>query len=346
MRKTPDPEFFIRVRGFLTVYLPRQKGYSHHTVKAYRDSINLLREFLQNEKQIPFMDIRFELFDHVLIGEFLSWLESVRHCRASTRNHRLAALKSFLHYAAIEDPALMTTYGELQKVHVTKSPPVPVNYLSELALKALFAQPDTETERGVRDRFLLILLYDTAARIQELLDIRLRDLTWSGTTPCVNLTGKGRKTRVAPLLSKTVDHLMFYLDRFHPESTREDHHHLFYTVIHGRAGRMSEDTAGHWIKKYGEAARTVCPEVPERVYPHLLRHTRAMHLYQAGIPLSYIKDFLGHSQIHTTDRYAFADTKMMRDALEKVTQSDRDTTGQHPVWDGNEALILKLCGLS
>lgn len=258
----------------------------------------------------------------------------------------MAALKSFFRYAAIEDPTLIAAYGELQRVHAVKSTPDPVDYLSEPALKALLAQPDVRTNRGVRDRFLLILLYDTAARIQELLDIRLRDLTLSGATPCVYLTGKGKKTRIVPLLNKTVDHLTFYLDRFHPGSTRNNNDYLFYTVIHGRAGRMSEDTAAHWVKRYGEAARMVCPEVPERVHPHLLRHTRAMHLYQSGIPLSYLKDFLGHSQIHTTDRYAFADTKMMRDALEKVIQNSPAATGEQPMWNGDEALILKLCGLT
>lgn len=343
MKRQPDPTFHLQVRSFLTVYLPRQKGYSPNTIKAYRETLNLLRRFLAEEKHIPFTDITFDLLGQNVIAEFLGWLESSRHCRASTRNHRLAVLKSFFHYAATQDPALVAAYVEAQKVPAFKTVDRPVDYLSETALRAIFEQPNVKTDRGVRDQFLLILLYDTAARIQELLDIRLGDFDLHAPIPFVYVTGKGRKMRAIPLLGKTIDHLRYYMARFHPEETRDDRHFLFYTVIHGRHNRLSDDTAAYWVKRYGEMAQAECPEVPQRVHPHLLRHTRAMHLYQAGMPLSYIKDFLGHSQLHTTDRYAFADTRMMRDALEKIPSSD---AGERPEWQDNEALLLKLCGLT
>ena len=345
MKRAADPQFFIQVRGFLTVYLPRQKCLSPHTIKAYRDTLNLLRQFLRDQKQIPFTAITFDQLDHVVIEEFLAWLGSARQCRASTRNHRLAALRSFFHYAALQEPALMAAYAELQKVPAAKVVVPPVEYLSDKALQVLLAQPNAHTHRGLRDQFLLVLLYDTAARIHEVLNLRLKDFNLDVPVPFVYLNGKGHKIRAVPLLSKTVDHLDYYLHNFHPEATRSDQDFLFYTVIHGQTHRLSEDTAAYWLTQYGAMAREICPEVPSRVHPHLLRHTRAMHLYQAGMPLTYIKDFLGHAQLHTTDRYAFADTTMMREALEKAVQQSPTGITEQPIWQNNEELILKLCGL-
>lgn len=341
MKPLPDATFHRHVRGFLTVYLPRQKGYSAHTIKAYRETLNLWRSFFAQEKQVGFLDLTFDHVNAAVIDEFLGWLETARHCRATTRNHRLAVLKSFFHYAATQDPALVAVYAEAQKIPGTKTVDRPVDYLSETALRAILMQPDGTTDRGARDQVLLILLYDTAARICELLDVRLGDLALQAPVPVVYVTGKGRKMRAIPLLDKTVDHLRYYLERFHPEPIH-DRDFLFYTVRHGRRGRMSEDTAAYWVKRYSAMARIECPEVPEAVHPHLFRHTRAMHLYQGGMPLSYIKDFLGHAQLHTTDRYASADTRMLRQALEQIESAE---VQDHPVWQDNEALLLKLCGL-
>jgi len=266
-----DDRFFKYVRGFLTIYLPKQRCCSEHTVKAYRDSINLLRLFLEEDKHIAFTRITFELLNHTLICEFLDWLQISRNNSASSRNNRLTALKSFFNYAAMEDPSLMMAYIDLEKVPIQKVPRPNIKYMSEKALSSVLAQPKN-TRHGIRDRFFMILLYDTAARIQELLDLKLNDLHLSDSTPCVYLTGKGRKTRVVPLLEKTIAHLNAYLEIYHPEGTRKTDDLLFYTVIKGKVGRMSEDNAAIFLKRYGDAARLTCADVPERVHPHLFRN--------------------------------------------------------------------------
>ncbi|MFH2120725.1 MAG: tyrosine-type recombinase/integrase [Pseudomonadota bacterium] len=341
-----DDSFFRRVRGFLTVFLPKNKCYSNHTVKAYRDTINLFRNFLREEKAISFTAITFDQINHELIYEFLAWLQNTRHCAATTKNHRLAALKSFFHYCAMEDPALMAVYLDIQKVRSQRVARNRVEYMSETALKILLEQADPHTRHGLRDQFLMVLLYDTGARIQEMLDLKLKDIHLNDQTPCVYLTGKGNKTRCVPLMDKTIAHLQQYLKIFHPEGDQNNDQYLFYTRIRGLNGRMSDDNVSCFLKRYAKSAHELCPEVPLRMHAHLFRHTRAMHLYQAGIPLSYIKDFLGHVSVNTTDIYASTDTSMMKVALEKINNGQAQSAAQVlPVWQNNEEVVLKLCDL-
>ena len=171
-----DNNFFTHVRGFLTVYLPKQRCYSKNTIKAYRDTLNLLRRFFLEEKAITFTNISFNLMNHDMIYEFLTWLQNARGCKVTTKNHRLAALKAFFHYCAMEDPALVAIYVDIQKVHSQRIIRKKVEYMTETALKTLLEQPDSNTYYGKRDRFFMILLYDSGARIQEILDLKLKDI--------------------------------------------------------------------------------------------------------------------------------------------------------------------------
>jgi integrase/recombinase XerD len=338
-----DNRFFKYVRHFLTVYLPQNRCCSENTVKAYRDTLNLLRIYMEEKEVTSFVKITFELLDRRTIGKFLDWLEGERNCSASTRNHRLAALKSFLKYAAQEDPSLMMNYIDLGNIPIKKTLEQAIAYLSEKALSVLFQQPN-ETRRGIRDRFLMIFMYDTGARIQELLDLRLKDLHLNDSVPCVYLTGKGQKMRTVPILKKTLKHLEVYMKHYHPLKNLKNDDLLFYTIIKGKSGKMSADNVASFLKRYGTAAKLNCHEVPDRIYPHLFRHTRAMHLYQMGMPLSYIKDFLGHASVNTTDIYASADVSMLKAALEKANVRE-DVPREIPVWKENEELLLHLCGL-
>jgi integrase/recombinase XerD len=341
-----DNSFFKHVRGYLTVFLPKNRCYSPHTVKAYRDTLNLFRRFMFDEKGIPFGDISFDRITHDVIYEFLAWIQGTRGCETTTKNHRLAALKSFLNYCAMEDPALMAIYLDIQKIKSQRVNRTRVEYMSETALKTLLEQPNTRTRCGLRDRFFMILLYDTGARIQEILDLKLRDIHLNDQTPCIYLTGKGNKTRAVPLMDKTIAHFHEYMKTFHPDTHPQNDEYLFFTRIKGQVGKMSDDNVSCFLKRYAESARRLCPEVPLQMHAHLFRHTRAMHLYQAGIPLSYIKDFLGHVSVNTTDIYASTDTSMMKAALEKVAKKDGEQISKEvAVWQDNEELILKLCGL-
>lgn len=341
-----DESFFKHVRGFLTVYLPKNKCYGKNTVKSYRDTINLFRKFMWEEKTVSFTNISFDMINHDVIYKFLAWLQNTRGCEAATKNHRLAAMKSFLHYCAFEDPALMAIYLDIQNVRSQKVTRNRVEYMSETALKILLEQPDPNTRCGLRNRFFMILLYDTGARIQEILDLKLKDIHLKDQTPSIYLTGKGNKTRAVPLMDKTIAHLQEYMKTFHSDGDLKNDQYLFYILIKGLKGKMSDDNVSYFLKHYAGSAHQICSEVPLQMHAHLFRHTRAMHLYQAGIPLSYIKDFLGHVSINTTDIYASTDTSMMRAALEKIDKRDGNQSSTvEPKWQDNEEMILKLCGL-
>lgn len=344
MSKKTDDTFFKLVRNFLTIYLPKNRCYSPNTVKSYRDTINLFREFLQEQKNISFTKISFAMINHTLVLEFLEWLQDKRNCSISTRNQRLAALKSFLHYCSIEEPALAAIYIDVKDITALRATKKGISYLSQNALKKILSQPDAGTKFGARNRFLMILMYDTGGRIQEILDLKIKDACLNFDIPLIYLTGKGNKVRAIPLMEKTIQHLTEYLRMFHPQSLKNGDDYLFYTVIRGRKQAMSPDNVSVFIKKYASQAKEHCPEIPDRVHAHLFRHSRAMHLYQSSIPLSYIKDFLGHVSETTTSIYASADTSMIKDALEKAANLG-NATSELPIWEGDEDMILKLCGL-
>jgi len=344
MSKKIDATFFKLVRNFLTIYLPKNRCYSPNTVKAYRDTINLFREFLQRQKAISFIKINFAMIDHTLVYEFLEWLQVKRNCSVSTRNQRLAAFKSFLRYCSIEEPELTATYMYIQQITALRETKKNISYLSQNALKEILSQPDASNRFGMRNRFLMILMYDTGGRIQEILDLKVKDFCLEFDIPLVYLTGKGKKVRSVPLMDKTIQHLKEYLRMFHPQYPENGDDYLFYTVIRGRKQAMSPDNVSVFIKKYASQAKENYPEIPEKVHAHLFRHSRAMHLYQSGIPLSYIKDFLGHVSATTTSIYASADTSMIKDALEKAAIQG-NATSELAVWQGDEDMILKLCGL-
>lgn len=177
----------------------------------------------------------------------------------------------------------------------------------------------------------MILLYDTGARNREILDLRCRDIVTDKNSPYIILHGKGKKIRTVPIMKETLEHLNSYCKRFHPVPNESDF--LFYTVIHSKHCQMSDDNVARFIKKYSTLAKQESNEVPEKVTPHMFRHSRALHLYRKGLPLPLISEWLGHANIETTLIYAYADTEMKRAAIEKATDAN------HPIRHNNEIYI-------
>ena len=217
--------------------------------------------------------------------------------------------------------------------------------MSETAVKALLEQPDTKTRRGVRDQFFMILMYDSAARIQEMLDLRVCDIRL-GNTPTAVLKGKGSKIRSVPLMPETINHFRNYMKLFHPDGQMHSQQPLFYVEQCGARHPMSDDNVRKFLRRYGASARRSCPEVPENVHPHLWRHSRAMHLYQHGMALSLISQWLGHSNLETTLVYAYADTEQKRRAIEKSMGRDVIAGVDLPKYSvSDEEVLKKLYGL-
>ena len=333
--------FWRYVRDYLTVYLPKVRGLSPRTADSYRHSLALFCTFLKETNGVTFLKVSFEHIRRELVLAFLRWLQEHRHCKIPSCNLRLCSLKSFLKYCADVDIGLYAIYQEVKNIPLTKTARTPVGHLSDAAFKALLAQPDTRTAKGIHNRMIIMLLYDTGTRVQELVDIMIADLHLQAQNTFITVTGRGNKTRNIPLMDRTVAHLKEYLRRFHAVAPDATGRPLFYSNRSGMPQALSTDAVSIILKNYGEAARKACPEVPERVHPHLIRHTRAMHLYRSGMPLSYIAEFLGHASMTTTEIYATAGIEMLRGALEKA---DPEGLNESPAWKAEESL-KRLCGL-
>jgi site-specific recombinase XerD len=324
MTKFGNGSLFGLIHNYLKIYLPKQRKVSPNTIRSYSEALELLVDFVKDKKGIPLKDVAFEMLTAETIAEFLDSLEYERGCSIVTRNNRLAAIRAFFKYAADVDIAAVAFLTEIVKVPVKKPDSIDtIKYMSETAVAALIATPDASTTKGLRDRFFMILLYDTGARMQEMLDIKLCDFRY-GKTPSVTLTGKGRKVRTIPIMKKTVEHLRLYLSVFHPES-KDDNCPLFYSIIHDEINALSADCVGRFLKKYSAIAHVNCSEVPVNAHAHLWRHSRAMHLYQHGMDLILISQWLGHANLETTLMYAHADTEHKRRAIDKATNNGNNS---------------------
>ena len=339
-------QFFQLIRDFLTIYLPNQRGCSPNTVKAYRDTLNLLLDYLKAIENLQLSEISFDTISLQTVECYLDWLEVSRNCSISTRNHRLSCIRAFYKYAAIRDVTVAAHSFELEKIPTKKIVKGQlVKYFEEDALKTILQQPDPRTKKGVRNLFYMILMYDTAARNQEMLDLRVSDIHVSAKDSHVVISGKGNKTRIVPLMQKTIEHYNNYLRIFHDGKTSDNL--LFYILQKGHKHAMSADNVEKFIKKYGKAAQEQNAKVPEGLHPHMFRHSRAMHLYHGGMPLPLLSEWLGHAQLETTMIYAYADTKMKREAIEKATSSINPLKQGQKVtsWQEDDELIKRLYGL-
>ena len=338
---------FSLVRDYLTHYLPLERKCSPNTVRSYQKSLELLLDYVKVRKNVPLAKVTFEMIDRNMLSVFLDYLENERHCSPTTRNHRLHSIRAFYAYVAEKNITAVTSYDEILKVDAAKVSEKLVEHMSEDAVKAIISQADTSTNKGLRDMFLMLFLHKTGARIQETLDVRLRDIQF-GKTPSVTLLGKGAKIRSVPLRENTAQHLKEYIKLFHANEGVYSTDYLFYTIRNGLKKRMTEDNVRDFVQKYGEKARAICAEVPENVYPHLFRHSCAMSLYRSGIHLTLISQWLGHANLETTLVYAHADTEIKRKAIEKAIPKDTPF-GEHVNPErykvDDEGILKQLCGL-
>jgi integrase/recombinase XerD len=334
-------EFFGLVRSWLTVHLPRARRLSPHTIRSYKTAINALLTYLDQTQHVKLADVSFEVINRTTINGFTAWLLETRNLRPSSANQRLAAIKSFLSYCAGEDPALVAVWLDVKQTRPVRTPTRTPDALTMPAVEALIRAPGQGSRRNVRDTTMILLMFDAAARVQEILDLTVADIDTTPGRGRVTLTGKGRKTRVVPIMDKTGRHVDQYLSLMHGDG-RDPDTLLFFTIRAGQRHPMSQDNVAYLLNKHAATARAACFEVPEHVHAHQLRHARAVQMLRAGVPLPHIKEFLGHATIATTGIYATADNQMVRDAIQKAGST---TPEPAPIWKGDDDLILQLAGL-
>jgi len=331
-------DFAKALSHYLSVYLPGQRNVSPNTIKSYRDTFKLLLMYCK-DRRLSIECLCLQQIDAPLIVGFLSWIEQNRKSGIATYNQRLACIHSFCRYMQIEDPVGLLSYQKILAIPMKKGQKPAVNYLTTDALKLILAQPDISKVRGRRDLTMLSMLYDTGARVQELADLKVRDVRLDHP-PVLTITGKGRKTRQVPLMSNTASLLRQYMVENYLLQNGMQDRPLF---VNRQRGKLTPEGITFIVKKYTSCAKTASSIIPDKVTPHVFRHTKAMHLLQAGVNLIYIRDLLGHVDISTTEIYARADTELKRKALEKA-YPDLSAIDL-PQWNRDEGLLAWLSSL-
>jgi site-specific recombinase XerD len=336
---TRAPDFYCFARDYLHNFLPTAARRSPNTIEAYRISLECFLAYLADNQHIDRAQVSFDHFDRQHLKGWLAWMADEQHYAPRTIALRLTTVKAFLTYCSAEDVTLVALSQAATALRAPVAARKPIEYLTEAETRAVLAAFAGRTAKARRNRMLLILLYDTAARVGEITSLTLRDLHL-GKPGHLVLTGKGGKTRIVPLTVKTIEHLGVYLAEFHPEATRlPATRPVFYSVHDGKPTMLSTDTVAAVLKTAAATARRSCPSVPENIHCHMLRKTKAMDLYQQGIPLPIIMRLLGHENVSTTAAfYAFATVDMMRQAVDAATPAITSQAEHHLTEDRLQAL--------
>lgn len=338
MKITKNFSYFLE--KFFQKYLVGELGTSSHTIRSYRDTFLLLMEFAKDKYKLSPEKIKLETLSKTFILDFLDWLEDTKGNAISTRNVRLAALRSFFRFLSYEDIEHLDLWNSNLGIKCKKCRKETVKHLTKEGISAILDEVPTTTKVGRRHLVLLSLLYETGARVQEVITLAPKAVRLSKPFS-ISLLGKGNKTRIVPLTEHMAELLRnYYLDN-HIIGTEE------YKLFQNHSGiQLTSQGVTHILQKYAKLAHEKhSDDVPLGITPHVLRHSRAMHLLQAGVNLVYIRDFLGHASVQTTEIYARADLKAKREAIEKVSLT---LTGNENLasWERNPDLKAYLKGLA
>ncbi len=302
------PSFASLLQRFFTDRLLGQLGASSHTVAGYRDAFRLLLRFATKRLGQAPSELRLEALDAVFLGDFLEHLERDRHNAVRTRNNRLAALRAFFRYVALNEPALALHCQRILAIPTKRYEHAPVAFLTEEETAALVAAPDPGTWIGRRDRALLLVAIQTGLRNSELTSLRRQDVEL-GTGAHVRCLGKGRKTRCTPLRPEVAAVLKDWLS----EQGGDPGDVVFPS---SRGGPLSADALQRLVTRHSTTARRACPSLTGKtVTPHTLRHSVAMDLLRGGVDPSVIALWLGHESPDTTRIYLHADMRLKEQAL-------------------------------
>jgi len=303
----------VFIKRFFSHYLPVQKGLSANTILAYRDAIKLLPCYAADTLKKSVEELSFEEIDESVVLNFLDHVEHTRGCSPRTRNARLAAIRAFFGFTAREEPSLLLHCQTIRTIPLKRTQHKTVDYLEKNEMQALLNVVELNSRSGVRDNALLLLLYNTGARVSEIVQLKVEDLRLDGTAQ-VTLLGKGQKYRSCPLWPETVEALQDYLR----QRTAKDPAgpQLF---LNANGSPLTRFGLRHIIGKYAVAAKSQCPSIAAKaVNPHTIRHTTAMHLLRAGNDVNMVSYWLGHADINTTHIYVEIDMEMKRQMLQKA----------------------------
>lgn len=340
MNISKPTDFAYHLSNYLSIYLPGIRGVSSNTIMSYRDTFTLLLKFFKLQINIEPEKITIQIFNRNVIEDFLHWIEQERCNSIATRNQRLSAIHAFFRYLQLEIPEKIMLCQEIISIPMKKNQTKAINYLTFDGIKSILSKPDLNTSSGRRDLVILTLLYDTGARVSELTNVVVGDIRLAEPAT-IRLTGKGKKARIVPLMKKTSELLKIYIEE---RNLSKSQMYDFPLFVNRTNQKLTRAGIAYILDKYVTQARITTPEIiPNIISPHCLRHSKAVHLLQAGVNLVYIRDLLGHTDIKTTEIYAKTDTKMKREALEKAYENT--STRDIPVWQTDKSLMSWLATL-
>lgn len=318
-----NKDFSYYLSKFLKDYLIIERNMSFHTIRSYKKTFQILIDYLVNIKRFKLTDITFENVTREIIIEFLNYLEEDKKNSIRTRNQRLACIKSFYQYCAIDEIDNIDNIRKILSIKAKKEVKKIINYLTEEELQKLFNSIDTSTNKGRRNLILLTLLYDTAARSNEIVNLRIEDIHLE--EKYIILTGKGNKQRIVSMMEQTKKLLINYMKENHIENG-----YLFN--INGN--KMNNEFIRDVIKTINS--------LNKQISPHTFRHTRAVHLLDKGVNIIYIQELLGHTSINTTMEYAKVIEKSKFEAIKKA---NLEIDNNLPDWNDDKNLLSQLLNL-
>lgn len=329
-------DFAKYLSTFLTKYLAGERNYSQNTILAYKDTFVQFITFMKEQKNTEVQKLTLECITREIVINFLDWIQENRHCSNATRNYRLAALRSFFSFLQYENPERMYEWQKILTIKVKKHEKKSINYLTTDGIKLLLEQPDLSTRGGYRNLTMLALMYDSGARVQEIIDLTPSSIRLDNPG-IIKLFGKGRKARIVPLQQEQTVFLKEYMQKNHLLETHANQYPLF---SNSRKEKLTRAGVTYILKTYADLARKINPAIiPETISCHSLRHSKAMHLLQAGVNLVYIRDLLGHVSVQTTDVYARADSRQKREAFEKAYVDINPAGTNTKSWEKNNNLL-------
>ena len=319
---------------FFNDYLTIQKNLSNHTIKSYKTTFRMFVKYLVDYKNIKIEKISFADINRDNIMDFLKHMETEYKISIKTRNQRLAAIKSFCRYVSHEPIEYLNNISQILEIASKgdDNKVVVIDYLTKEELTTYLNVISTKNRKGIRDYTLINLMYDSAARVEEMTNIKVNDLNL-GNNPSVMLYGKGKKYRTVPICNSTRDLLIKYIELFKLNNFE-------YLFMGNKHAKCSTKMITHIVNKYAEISK-----INKNIHPHVFRHTRAMHMIEADIPLVYIRDILGHKEISTTEIYAKVNVETKRKALENVYNINNNFNNETTSWNKNEELIKSLLEL-
>lgn len=344
MKKATNESVIIarHINEFLNEYVPSQKTRSGHTLKSYQYALVLYVGFLETEKNISPERLFGGCFSRIIIEEWLLWLMEHRGCSTETCNNRMASLRAFLKYLGSREISQLYLSEDATKIQRKKEVRKKVKGMSKKAVQVLLSVPDLFTISGRRDLTLMIIIYSTAARIDEILSLKTDQLHLNAEKPNVTIIGKGRKIRTLYLLPKAVAHLKKYLKEFHGDAPNPEAY-VFYSRNTGIYGKMSQPAVNKQLKKHARAAHEICGEVPLDLHAHQLRHAKASHWLEDGMNIVQISFLLGHEQLQTT--MVYIDITLEQELKALATLEDENDKKVSKKWKNIKGGLAEFCGV-